>query len=93
MQQALDAGEKFFHRRGEMLDLVLCALMHEQFEAIHPLLGGNGRIGRLLITLFLIKRGRLTQPLLYLFEYIERERSAYYDRLQHVRTHGHWGGG
>jgi Fic family protein len=92
MQQALDAWEKFLHRRGEMPDLVQCALMHEQFEAIHPFLDGNGRIGRLLITLFLIERGRLTQPLLYLSEYIERERSAYYDRLQHVRTHGDWEG-
>ncbi len=92
MQQALDAWEKFLHRRGEMPDLVQCALMHEQFEAIHPFLDGNGRIGRLLITLFLIERGRLAQPLLYLSEYIERERCAYYDRLQHVRTHGDWEG-
>ena len=64
--------------------------MHEQFEAIHPFLDGNGRVGRLLITLFLIERNRLSQPLLYLSAYIERNRSAYYTLLQRVRTSGDW---
>jgi Fic family protein len=71
---------------------VQCALVHEQFEAIHPFLDGNGRVGRLLVTLFLVERGRLPQPLLYLSEYIESRRSEYYDRLQAVRTDGDWGG-
>src|SRR5258706_10211412 len=56
----------------------------------HPFLDGNGRIGRLLITLFLVERQRLAQPLLYLSAYIEAHRGDYYDLLQHVRTHGDW---
>jgi Fic family protein len=66
--------------------------MHEQFEAIHPFLDGNGRVGRLLITLFLIERGRLSQPLLYLSAYFEARREEYYRRLQAVRTRGDWVG-
>jgi len=73
-----------------MPDLVQCALVHEQFEAIHPFLDGNGRVGRLLITLFLTERGRLTRPLLYLSAYIEAHRSEYYDALLRVRTDGDW---
>jgi Fic family protein len=92
MGEALGAWERFLHRRGELPDLIQCALMHEHFEAIHPFLDGNGRIGRLLITLFLIERERLAQPLLYLSEYIERNRQAYYDGLQRIRTHGDWRG-
>jgi Fic family protein len=90
MEACLDAWEKFLHQRDTMPDLVQCALMHEQFEAIHPFLDGNGRVGRLLITLFLIERGRLSQPLLYLSAYIEQHRQDYYDLLQRVRTHGDW---
>lgn len=92
MLNALDRWEKFLHRHDEMPDLVQCALMHEHFEAVHPFLDGNGRVGRLLITLFLIERDRLPQPLLYLSEYIERERQTYYDALMRVRTHGDWHG-
>ncbi len=90
MMEALGAWERFLHEREVMPDLLQCALMHEQFEAIHPFLDGNGRVGRLLITLFLIERGRLSQPLLYLSEYIERHRQDYYELLQRVRTHGDW---
>ena len=82
--------EKFVHVRDAMPDLVQCAIMHQQFEAIHPFLDGNGRVGRLLITLFLIERKRLNQPLLYLSAYIEEHRQDYYDLLQRVRTHGDW---
>lgn len=92
MARALVEWERFLHRRDELPDLVQCALMHEHFEAIHPFLDGNGRVGRLLITLFLIERGRLSQPLLYLSEYIERERRDYYACLQRIRTHGDWAG-
>ncbi len=92
MHDALAAWETFLHSRGELPDLVQCALMHEHFEAIHPFLDGNGRVGRLLITLFLIERGRLSQPLLYLSEFIERNRDDYYRSLMRVRTHGDWNG-
>lgn len=90
MKQVLSEWESFLHSRGDIPDLIQCALMHEQFEAIHPFLDGNGRIGRLLITLFLIERGRLSQPLLYLSDYIEAHRDEYYRRLQRIRTHGEW---
>lgn len=92
MQQALEDWEIFLHTRDDLPDLIQCALMHEQFEAIHPFLDGNGRVGRLLITLFLIERGRLSQPLLYLSEFIERNRQDYYRGLQRIRTHGDWNG-
>lgn len=84
--------ETFLHNRDRFPDLIQCAVMHEQFEAIHPFLDGNGRVGRLLITLFLVERGRLSQPLLYLSDYIEAHRHEYYDRLQRVRTEGDWPG-
>lgn len=90
LMETLGAWEKFLHDRGRMPDLVQCALMHEQFEAIHPFLDGNGRVGRLLIALFLVERERLSQPLLYLSAYIEQHRREYYDRLQRVRTDGDW---
>lgn len=90
MNECLYDWEKFVHVRDAMPDLVQCAIMHQQFEAIHPFLDGNGRVGRLLITLFLIERKRLNQPLLYLSAYIEEHRQDYYDLLQRVRTHGDW---
>ncbi len=90
MTELLADWERYLHVRDRTPDLVQCALMHEQFEAIHPFLDGNGRIGRLMITLFLIERGRLAQPLLYLSDFVERHRVDYYDLLQRVRTHGEW---
>ncbi len=90
MNELLADWERFLHERGTFPDLIQCAIMHEQFEAIHPFLDGNGRLGRLLITLFLIERKRLAQPLLYLSAYIEAHRQDYYDLLQRVRTHGDW---
>jgi Fic family protein len=92
MMEALGNWEEFLHERDRFPDLVQCALMHEQFEAIHPFLDGNGRVGRLLITLFLVERGRLPEPLLYLSDYIESHRQEYYDTLQRVRTDGDWPG-
>ena len=70
--------------------LVHAALMHAQFEAIHPFLDGNGRIGRLLITLLLVQRGVLPSPLLYLSAYFERTRDEYYARLLSVTERGEW---
>ena len=92
MHAALADWEEYLHERGSEPDLVQCALIHEQFEAIHPFLDGNGRIGRLLITLFLAERGRLSQPLLYLSAFFEAHRATYYDKLQGVRTEGDWRG-
>ena len=66
------------------------ALVHVQFESIHPFLDGNGRLGRLLITLLLCAKGALTEPLLYLSVYLKSHRSQYYDLLQRVRTEGVW---
>lgn len=90
MTQALHAWESFLHAKDSIPDLIQCALMHVQFETIHPFLDGNGRVGRLLITFFLLERKRLSQPLLYLSAYIESHKSDYYDLLQRVRTHGDW---
>jgi Fic family protein len=70
--------------------LVKAALAHAQFETIHPFLDGNGRVGRLLITLLLCREQVLSRPLLYLSLYFKRHRDVYYERLQRVRTHGEW---
>ncbi len=86
----LDDWEKFAHKQAQMPPLIQCAILHSQFESIHPFLDGNGRVGRLLITLFLCERGHLSQPLLYLSGYLERNRSAYYECLQQVREVGDW---
>lgn len=92
MPDLLSNWELFLHDRDGLPDLIQCAVVHEQFEAIHPFLDGNGRVGRLLITLFLVERGRLSQPLLYLSDFIEARRQEYYETLQRVRTDGDWPG-
>lgn len=80
--------ERFAHEQPELPLLVQNALLHSQFETIHPFLDGNGRLGRLLLVFFLIARGRLTVPLLYLSAYLERQRQDYYDALQAIRESG-----
>lgn len=70
--------------------LIQCALIHYQFEAIHPYFDGNGRMGRLLIIMFLCAKGVLTSPLLYLSAYFERHRQQYYDHLFYVSEKGDW---
>lgn len=82
--------ERFVNDDMEIPALVQCALMHYQFEAIHPYLDGNGRIGRLLITLFLCAKGVLPTPLLYLSAYFEQHRDEYVDHLYRVSAVGEW---
>lgn len=80
--------ERFAHEEPEMPLLVQDALLHSQFETIHPFLDGNGRVGRLLLVFFLVTRGRLPAPLLYLSAYLEHRREDYYDGLQAIRESG-----
>jgi len=92
MHVALDALEKFFHAPSDLPLLTRLGLIHYQFEAIHPFLDGNGRVGRLLISLLLCQWELLPRPLLYLSAYFERNRSEYYDRLLAVSRRGDWEG-
>jgi Fic family protein len=83
--------EKFIHDDPEPTPILIkAALAHAQFETIHPFLDGNGRVGRLLITLLLCSEKVLSQPLLYLSLYLKRNRTEYYDHLQAIRYHGEW---
>ena len=91
MKEALDAWERFLHET-ELPPLPQIGLAHYQFEAIHPFLDGNGRVGRLLITLFLVERRILPTPLLYLSAFFEASRNEYYDRLLAVSQKAQWAG-
>lgn len=84
--------EKFIHKKDDIPPLIKIALIHSQFETIHPFLDGNGRIGRLLITFYLYWRGILSHPLLYLSFYLKKHREKYYDWLMKVRLNGDWEG-
>ena len=90
MMAALGALEGFLHRPSDWPPLARLGLVHYQFEAIHPFLDGNGRIGRLLITLLLCAEGLLPEPLLYLSAYFESRRQTYYDSLLAVSREGAW---
>jgi Fic family protein len=90
--EALSAFERYIHTDDDLPALVRIGLLHVQFETLHPYLDGNGRIGRLLITLLLEHWGLLPQPLLYLSLFFKRHRQEYYRRLDAVRTQGDWEG-
>lgn len=90
MMETLGDLEKYLHMPSELPPLIRLALIHYQFEAIHPFLDGNGRVGRLLLTLLLCTEGLLSQPLLYLSAYFERYRRDYYNLLLGVSQSGRW---
>lgn len=90
MTEAIRQWEIYVHEGPPLPDLVQIGLLHAQFETIHPFLDGNGRVGRLLISLLLHERGILHRPLLYLSIYLKEHRDVYYDRLQSIRDRGEW---
>lgn len=92
MKEALGDLELFIHEDNDLPALIKIALIHAQFESIHPFLDGNGRIGRLLITFWLCNEKILSKPLLYLSYYFKQNRIEYYDRLMDIRLKGDWEG-
>jgi len=91
LMECMGALEEFLHRKQEELPLLVkTALVHVQFEIIHPFLDGNGRLGRLLITFLLCVAGAIREPILYLSLYFKTNRQKYYELLDRVRTHGDW---
>ncbi len=88
----MEDWERFVNALTDMPSLVQCAVMHAQFELIHPFFDGNGRIGRLLLSLFLIEKGHLPQPLLFLSAYLEHHREEYNGRLLAISQRGDWPG-
>ena len=90
MLTALDLFEKYLHAESDYPPLVRMALIHYHFEAIHPFLDGNGRVGRLLISLLLCTEGLLPQPMLYLSAFFEQHRKEYYRLLLGVNQRGEW---
>ena len=92
MNECLAELEKFLNQKDRIPPLVKIAMIHAQFETIHPFRDGNGRIGRLLITLFLCQQNILRKPLLYLSNYFKNNQRLYYDDLQAIRDTGDWEG-
>lgn len=92
LPEVLAAFEKYIHEDDELPALVRAGLLHVQFETIHPYLDGNGRLGRLLVTLLLEHWKLLSRPLLYLSLFLKRHKDEYYRRLTAVRTEGDWEG-
>ena len=93
MLPALNDLERFCHAHGTMPDLIQVGLIHAQFETIHPFLDGNGRIGRLIIPLYLVSKGILKKPVLYLSDFFEKNRQLYFDNLSRTREKDdlvHW---
>lgn len=90
MNEAISDLEKYMNAEDSLDPLVRAALIHYQFETIHPFLDGNGRVGRLLITLFLMEKKILTTPALYISYFLKRNRIEYYDRMTEVRRKGNY---
>lgn len=90
MEQAMSDLEKYINEDTSLDPLLQSALIHYQFETIHPFLDGNGRIGRLLITLYLIQKGLLSTPALYISYFLKKNRIEYYDRMMEVRNKGNY---
>ncbi len=90
MQEALSDLEKYMHTENQLDVLIRAALIHYQFESIHPFLDGNGRIGRLLIILYLIEKKIISTPSIYISYYLKLNRIEYYDRMSAVRDNGHY---
>jgi Fic family protein len=90
LEELMSDLEKFIHSKDKIPPLVKIALIHAQFETIRPFLEGNGRIGRLLITLYLFWRGILSRPLLFLSLYLKRNKDKYNDLLMQIRFKGNW---
>jgi Fic family protein len=91
LSECMAALDRFLHDDPERLPvLIKTALAHAQFETLHPFAGGNGRLGRLLVTLLLAAEGVLREPLLYLSLYLEENRTRYFDLLQRIRSEGDW---
>jgi Fic family protein len=90
MDACLDAWEKYLHVDDELPPLLRCALLHYQFEAIHPFYDGNGRVGRIAIILYLMEQQLLERPLLYISAYFEQNRPDYYSALLAVSQEGDW---
>ena len=82
--------EEFIHADDRIDSLIKCAIVHYQFEAIHPFLDGNGRTGRILMVLYLVSQGLLNYPILYISGYINKHKDKYYDGLLNVTRHGDW---
>lgn len=90
MLEAMSDLEKYIHAEDDLDILIRAALIHYQFETIHPFLDGNGRMGRLLITLFLMEKKVLTTPALYISYFLKKNRIEYYDRMSEVRIKGNY---
>ena len=90
LAEGLGEFERYMNTASQLPPLVQCALLHYQFETLHPFNDGNGRVGRLLITLYLVSQEVLEQPVLYLSAYLKIHQQEYYDRLQQVRIEGNY---
>ena len=90
MLKAMSDLEKYINEEDNTDPLICAALIHYQFESIHPFLDGNGQVGRLLITLFLMERKVLSAPALYISYFLKKNRIEYYDRMTEVRNKGNY---